>query len=335
MSYRNVFTALVACMMSLTQVVAQTRNNVYQTYIDTYKVVAILQMQKYQIPASITLAQGLLESAAGQSRLAQQANNHFGIKVGGDWTGPYILSDDETKDERFRKYNNVSESFEDHSLFLHKQRYAPLFQLSPTDYKAWAQTLKSCGYATDPRYADNLINIIERYDLAQYDNAIVTTDQASQYIGATNRRGSSSSAQGSVTPGRRGHSSSSKGSVSSGQDFYAQHKMGLCNGNYYIIVQRGDDIESIAKAVGKKARKLRKYNDIPKGCGVYTGQIIYLGSKKAKASEKMRGVPHIVRAGESIYTISQLYGVKMSSIYEINSLASDYAPRVGDKLYVY
>ena len=320
MTYRKLLTTFFVCVLGLQLATAQTRNNVYQNYIDTYKVVAILQMQKYQIPASITLAQGLLESAAGQSRLAKEANNHFGIKVGGDWVGPYILSDDETKNEKFRKYNNVSESFEDHSLFLKKPRYSPLFQLSPTDYKAWAQTLKSCGYATDPRYADNLISIIERYDLAQYDNAIVTTNQASQYIGATNTHKTSTQ---------------QKNTTSGGLDFYATHHMGRCNGNYYIVVQKGDDIDMIARAVGKKARKLRMYNDIPKGCGVYTGQIIYLGPKKKKASEQMRGIPHVVRPGESIYDISQRYGIKMSSVYEINSLASDYAPRVGDKLYVY
>jgi len=318
---RNFFSFLfLFCLIPLTKTIGQTRNNVYQTYIDTYKVVAILQMQKYQIPASITLAQGLLESAAGQSRLAQQANNHFGIKVGGDWTGPYILSDDETKNEKFRKYNNVSESFEDHSLFLRKARYAPLFQLSPTDYKAWAQTLKSCGYATDPRYADNLINIIERYNLAQYDNAIVTTNQASQYIGtANNSRGN-------------GHA---RDNNHTSKNFYDTHHIGRCNGIYYIVVQKGDDIEGIAKEVGKKARKLRKYNDIPRGCGVYPGQIIYLSSKKNRADDRMRGVPHVVSAGESIYTISQRYGVKMSRIYEINSLNPEYAPKVGDKLFVY
>ena len=141
----------------------------YLNYIERYKGMAIDQMLRYKIPASITLAQGLLESGAGTSTWARKANNHFGIKCGRAWKGPYVLQDDDERNEKFRKYRSVEESYEDHSRFLQQARYSSLFDLSPKDYKGWARGLKRCGYATNPRYASLLIDLIERYDLDQYD----------------------------------------------------------------------------------------------------------------------------------------------------------------------
>ncbi len=142
----------------------------YERYIKTYKDIAIEQMERYGIPASITLAQGLLESGAGQSRLTKKSNNHFGIKVGRNWNGRYVRHDDDARKEKFRAYKSARESYEDHSRFLvNNQRYAFLFDLEITDYKGWAHGLKRAGYATNPRYAYSLIDIIERYDLHRYD----------------------------------------------------------------------------------------------------------------------------------------------------------------------
>lgn len=317
---------------------AQSTGGTYQNYIDTYKGIAIQQMQKHRIPASIKLAQGLLESAAGQSQLAREGNNHFGIKVGSDWTGPHILRDDDRKNEKFRKYNSVIESFEDHSVFLKKPRYAPLFSLPITDYKGWARTLKKCGYATSPTYAENLIGIIERYNLARFDQG----GGGGQSPG-TQRTGTQSAASvvqdsrhahKAQTTSHRGRSKVRYISQDPSTDFFAKHRLGKCNGVYYIIAQPGDDLEIIAASVEKRVGQIRRYNEIPKGGTIYPGQIIYLGRKKKEASEQMRGVPHIVKAGESIYSISQLYAIRMGSIYEFNSLSPDYVPRVGDKLYV-
>ena len=148
---------------------AQGVSQQYLNYIERYKGMAVDQMLRYKIPASITLAQGLLESGAGTSTLARKANNHFGIKCGRAWKGPYILQDDDARNEKFRKYRSVEESYEDHSRFLQQARYSSLFELSPKDYKGWARGLKRCGYATNPRYASLLIDLIERYDLDQYD----------------------------------------------------------------------------------------------------------------------------------------------------------------------
>lgn len=154
------------------------QNAAYRSYINRYAPWAVEQMKEHGIPASITLAQGLLESNAGQSELARKANNHFGIKTGGTWRGPYVLKDDDRRGEKFRKYRSARESYEDHSQFLRtRPRYASLFRLKKTDYEGWARGLKKAGYATNPRYANLLIDLIERYDLAQYDHHLAQRAQ--------------------------------------------------------------------------------------------------------------------------------------------------------------
>ena len=151
--------------------VLRAQTDPYTAYIERYKSLAVQQMYKYGIPASITLSQGLLESGAGKSLLAAKANNHFGIKAGPSWTGPVMLKDDDAVGEKFRVYPNVLASYEDHSLFLSRgRRYASLFTLERDDYKGWAHGLKSAGYATNPRYAHLLIGLIERYGLHRYDH---------------------------------------------------------------------------------------------------------------------------------------------------------------------
>jgi flagellum-specific peptidoglycan hydrolase FlgJ len=143
-------------------------------YIEDYKEIAKENMRQHGIPASITLAQGILESGAGLGRLSQQANNHFGIKCHKEWKGPSVSHDDDAEQECFRKYHHASESFRDHSLFLtSRSRYASLFSLPEGDYVAWAKGLKEAGYATDPKYPDKLIGLINRYNLHQYDNEVI------------------------------------------------------------------------------------------------------------------------------------------------------------------
>ncbi|WP_036603370.1 glucosaminidase domain-containing protein [Olivibacter sitiensis] len=142
-----------------------------QQYIERYKSIAVREMNLYGIPASITLAQGLLESGNGNSSLAIQANNHFGIKCTSDWQGPSVLKDDDAVDDCFRSYTTAEESYRDHSQFLLRKRYEPLFELEKNDYMGWAHGLKKAGYATNPKYADLLIGLIERYELNQYDQA--------------------------------------------------------------------------------------------------------------------------------------------------------------------
>lgn len=301
MTYKRLFSLFLSLCVAVFASFAQSSKNAYTAYIHKYKAEAIHQMHKYHIPASITLAQGLLESAAGQSRLARLANNHFGIKAGSDWTGPYILATDDRPNEKFRKYSSVVQSYEDHSQFLLKPRYKALFHLDMTDYRGWARTLKKCGYATDPRYADNLISIIERYDLAQYDT--------------------------------RRAQKRAQGSVSTEEEFLISRGLRKCNGTYYIIAQKGDNLKSISRAIGKSQRKLRRYNELPKDADIAPGQPVFLGTK-ASSNKAMKGRPHAVEPGESMHSIAQRYGVKMSALYRMNNLSNNYQPRVGDLLYL-
>lgn len=152
----------------------QVTTAVTQKYIEDYKDIAMVEMQRYNIPASITLAQGILESGSGQGRLARYGNNHFGIKCHATWNGKTITHDDDEKSECFRRYKYAYESFEDHSQFLMKRgRYSSLFELNPTDYEGWAHGLKKAGYATDPTYARKLIALIKKFNLHQYDNQVI------------------------------------------------------------------------------------------------------------------------------------------------------------------
>lgn len=221
----------------------QRRNQHYLDYIEKYKAEAVEQMQRYHIPASITLAQGLLESGAGRSTLTRKSNNHFGIKCGSDWRGKRSYHDDDAKGECFRVYKNARESYEDHSRFLAgKRRYAALFKLKITDYKGWAHGLKKAGYATNPAYARSLINLIELYELDRFDRAKLK-----------------------------------KGWISVPHDTY------LANGLLYIIAREGDTFDSLSDEFDLSARKIRKYNDLYKGYTLQPGDIIYLEKKHRRA----------------------------------------------------
>lgn len=330
MSYRSLFSFLLGFFFLILPVSAQ---NAYTQYINQYKQLAIDKMQRHRIPASITLAQGLLESAAGQSRLARLANNHFGIKASSEWTGPVILNDDDAKDEKFRKYNSVEESYEDHSKFLLRPRYSDLFKLDIKDYKGWAHTLKRCGYATNPQYANILISVIERYDLAQYDNYTGSGQAFSR--STTSRKDETEKFKGSKRKRKLNRSErlemAQEAKDAAIQSFLVAHNVNQVNGIYCITALPGDNLESIAQGTGLSKRKIRKYNDIPRGGNVYPGQTIYL-MKKADTNPDMRGVAHIVQGGESVYDISQRYGVNLKSIYLMNGLKDNYQPRVGDRI---
>jgi hypothetical protein len=280
---------------------AQRTNQAYWSYIDRYKGMAIEQMHKYRIPASITLAQGLLESSAGRSTLATEANNHFGIKCGGSWTGPYVLRNDDAPNEKFRKYRSAAESYEDHSRFLQGRRYQGLFQLSPTDYKGWARGLKQAGYATNPAYAESLIRIIEMYNLQQFDS------------------------------GKLSHNKSAVKTPK--DDFFARHTIYRNNKNYFIIVEIGDDMATISRETGVSLKRLYKYNDLPRDYAPTQGDVLYLQKKRKEASREFRKNPiHIVEPNQSMFDIAQLYGLRLECLYKLNQVGTDYAPQVGDIL---
>ena len=290
MRLRAVVLVLMVCA-GWSSVVAQSH---YVRYIDEYKEMAIEQMKRYGIPASITLAQGLLESGAGQSTLARKANNHFGIKVGSSWNGPYVKHDDDARNEKFRKYKSAKHSYEDHSKFLRNgARYAFLFELDADDYKGWAHGLKRAGYATNPRYAHQLIDLIERFELHRYDKG------GSRKLLALERAG---------------------------------YRLLMCNDSYYVEAKAGDNIKSLSKALKVSKRKLRKYNEVSKHHSFKAGDRVYITKKQRKAAKPLKHHYHEIAAGQSLHTVAQLYGVRLKTLYRINDFSDDYVPRVGDRV---
>ena len=272
MYYLRYFLLLLAlCARFCGACAQQPQNTAYQLYISQFKDLAIEQMQRYRIPASITLAQGLFESRAGQSRLATVGNNHFGIKCHG-WKGRSINVDDDAIGECFRAYDNAKQSYEDHSKFLrNNQRYAMLFQLSPTDYR---------GKGYDRFMAD-------RYDAKEHSYAPT-----------------------------------------------GFHPITRCNKNYYIVARNGDTFRSLAKETGVSRRKLAKYNERGKNDVLRAGDIIYLEKKQKKASKVFKKRPHTVKAGESMYSIAQMYGIRLKSLYKMNHMGPDDSIVAGQQLKV-
>ncbi len=231
-------------------------------YINRYKSVAVEEMKKYKIPASITLAQGILESGSGESELAKKSNNHFGIKCH-DWQGEKVYHDDDIKNDCFRKYPKPEDSFEDHSVFLQRSRYSKLFDLDITDYEGWAKGLKACGYATSPTYAERLIAVIERYKLYEYDK-LDGKKSLSDDSQETN------DGEGGVQKNYK--KESSVGSIS----VLSRHEVIKQNGRKAVVAHSGDTYESIAKEFGLRKWEIRWYNKAKKGDTLEEGQTVYI-----------------------------------------------------------
>lgn len=271
----------------------RTTTSTYHRYVKTYSSLAIEQQNKYKIPASITLAQGLLESGAGQSSLAKKSNNHFGIKCHSDWKGGRVYHNDDRKGECFRKYKNVGDSYEDHSRFLLRSRYSRLFDLKITDYKGWAKGLQKCGYATDRAYANKLIKVIEDYELYHYDRMKLTRKEK-------------------------------RALPKLAYDVFRT------DGLIYVYAKSNDNLDQIAKSLGFKAKQLMEYNEIPEDFPLQKGDIIYLEEKKDKADKPH--YTHVVEVGESMHSIAQQYGIKINSLYKLNKKGDNYIPKEGDVL---
>ena len=297
------------------------QNTAYLKYIEQYAPLAINEQKEHGIPASITLAQGLLESGAGNSELARNSNNHFGIKCGGDWRGAKVYHDDDRRGECFRKYKKVAESYHDHSIFLKRARYESLFSLKPTDYKAWAHGLKKAGYATDPKYAYKLIDIIEKYNLDRFDKG-------------GNRKPSQKKKETITTPKKPSDKVAELTYVPKGKSVgatfaYFEHKMRRNNGVRCVKSEVGDTYLTIADEFGISAKEMLYYNDLleDKTFNV-AGRYVYLSWKKKKA----RRTYHVVRENESAHDVAQLYGIKLSVLYDLNNIPYTEGVKVGQKL---
>jgi len=279
--------AVCSCSVQNTAVSSYGKD-AYSAYIAKYSDLAVDQMKQYGIPASITLAQGLLESDAGRSSLASKCNNHFGIKCHSDWKGRRMYHDDDKKQECFRCYSSAEDSFRDHSLFLvNGSRYKSLFQLKTTDYKGWAKGLKAAGYATSPTYADKLIELIERYGLDSYDN----------------RNGVR------LKPGQ------------------LPHQPLIVNGQRCVRLRDGETLKDIAREYGMTLNLLRRFNEVARKFNPPSGTLIYLERKKSRADREHR--TYVVKSGDSLWSISQEFGIKTKSLATRNRISDDNPLSVG------
>ncbi len=283
--------------------------NKVEKYIEEYKELAIEHMFEYEIPASITLAQGILESGSGQSDLAVKSNNHFGIKCHSDWKGKKSYYDDDEENECFRKYESAEDSYLDHSLFLkNKPRYSNLFSLNITDYKGWAKGLKKAGYATDPKYANNLIRVIEKYYLYEFDKTKKKKKLKEKKSDSKNEKDKT----------------------------VMKYLIEKYNDVPYIVSKSGDSYKNIADDFGIWVSELKKFNDINDSKESFQlilreGERVYIKPKRRSNSEPSF---HIVLPGQTMRDISQLYAIKLSSLFNKNKLFLERDVREGDIVYL-
>jgi LysM repeat protein len=307
---KKILISIVFCVLTVISVVGQapsSSNFTRQQYIEKYQEWAVLNMEQSGVPASITLAQGMLESGNGNSTLAREANNHFGIKCH-DWIGEKVYHHDDRRNECFRKYNSVYDSYADHARFLTtRSRYASLFELKVTDYKGWARGLKKAGYATDPNYARRLIDIIENNKLYLFDkdgDGVIAWKKSSGRTGDDNYV---------IDP-------------------FVKHEVHFNNGVRYVKVKDGDTFSSIAREFDLRDWELPKYNDFKNQGNVTDYNYLYIESKRNKAHPDHDY--HVVKDEETMFEISQIYGVKLKRLYRLNNMAMGKEPRPGDRFHL-
>ncbi len=288
-----------------------------EQYIEQWKAVAVKKMKEHGIPASITLAQGLLESGNGNSELARKANNHFGIKCTPDWTGGKSYHDDDAKNECFRKYNDAAQSYEDHAKFLQRSRYASLFELKPTDYKGWAHGLKKAGYATDPAYPQKLINLIERYELYKLDQGVDVSYKPA------------AKADPKPAPSRQGRKPTVGGDVVT---IGAGRSVEVFEGRIkYVRAKQGDTFRKLADELEMTHGMLARWNDMDKEAPLSEGQRIYIQPKRAASKSAEQ---HTAKGGETLWGVSQQYGVKLAKLAKYNGLATDAKLNEGQRVWL-
>ena len=297
MFYRKVLLSILT--FSLFALYSNAQSEASKAYVKRYNKVAMDEMRIYKIPASITLAQGILESGNGNSRLSKEANNHFGIKCGSSWTGKSVKHHDDRRNECFRVYTSPWGSYRDHSKFLtNNQRYSGLFDHKITDYKSWAYGLKKAGYATDRKYPKRLIKIIEEHQLYRYDEMVLDGKEFSQ----------------------------DEIMAIAGPHVVKRHDNRLD----FIDAREGDTYESLSLELDIKQEKLIEYNDKNWDSKITKGEIIYLERKRSHGKNKY----YSVKKGDTMFTISQKEGIRLEYLYKRNKMPYGSQPRVGAKLYL-
>lgn len=336
--------SLIFCL-SIFTIQAQTRLKPYNDYINQYAGIAVEQQKHYGIPASITLAQGLLESGAGKSDMARQSNNHFGIKCHNDWKGETVTFFDDGMNSCFRKYDKVEDSFEDHSQFLVQgKRYAFLFQLDVTDYKGWANGLMKAGYATDRTYAEKLIRIIETYDLNDYTKGKSAKPVKEKAIRKTRAERDAQKAarkqKGTAERARMLNNDALKNAKDyNAIDFkpaeevinpLSTHEIKYMGTTPYIVAQYGDSFSGISEEFGISASRIRNLNEFPGDYKLTPGEFIYL-DKKSNWWEGEYPI-HKVQTGDSMHSIAQQYGLQLKALYKLNNMNPEDSIKVGQKI---
>jgi LysM repeat protein len=318
-------TILTSCSVRKTPVSSSKAYASAESYIESYKDLAISEMKRTGIPASITLAQGIIESDMGRSSLATEGNNHFGIKCHDDWKGPVVRHNDDRRNECFRKYSQPEESYRDHSDFLTKEpRYKSLFSLDVTDYKGWARGLKRAGYATNPEYANMLIRKIEEYGLNNYDRGINYTEKN------INKK--------DIVPDKlenriAGSPEKTIGNVNGNYAVTAlRSRVSETNRIQYIIAKEGDTHESLEKEFQLLRWELAKYNELQTDFRITQGQKLYLQPKREKADVRFEF--HTAEPGETMYSISQIYGIKLKNLLSMNRMTPGQEPSAGQKIWL-
>lgn len=311
---------------------------VIASYINTYKDIAIREEIRTGVPAAITLAQGLLETNAGQCDLVKSSNNHFGIKCKADWTGNVVYHDDDAKGECFRSYESAEDSYRDHSDFLStRPNYAFLFNLDPTDYEGWAKGLKKAGYATNPAYASILIRNIVNNHLQDYTLLALQRQQGSgpQMASAVITHASNNSFSSEEDNGEEEAPKASSITAKVAQTIISA-PMGLypsgvftINGTKVVYAQEGTSLFALASKYNISLPKLIEFNELS-GESITKNQLIYLAKKSKKGSKTY----HVVNVSESLQDIAQIEGVRLESLTEYNVLAKGASLHVGQKIYL-
>lgn len=327
-----------------------------ELYIQTYARFAVEEMELYKIPASITLAQGILETGNGQSDLAQYANNHFGIKCKDEWVGERMYHDDDLKGECFRKYSSVRESYRDHSLFLaNRSYYKKLFYLDEKDYKAWAFGLKQAGYATNSKYAYILINLIERYHLDQFDQIslnevdaklaemfpnllknstfVKSEPKSINSLSKNNKENTNLDSEIYIAykgdPKQESSYKRNKSLIVKANNFeFPSTRVKIHpNGNLkFIVIKEGDNLEDISKAYNISLKNLKLYNDLAFQEELKINQKIFLEPKKNAGTIKK----YTVKEGDKMYDVAQNNGVSLIELYKRNLMHPGQEPKKGD-----
>ena len=313
---------IIALAVMALPLMAQKQNQTYLDYIEQWKETAVQQQTDYGVPAAITMAQALLESSAGQSELALNARNHFGIKCTSDWFGGVYYYDDDSRGECFRQYADAYESFKDHSLFLKRPRYATCFEIAVEDYEGWAHRLKACGYATDPGYASKLIKIIEDYRL----DTLAATPELFGKKEPEPQKPLKAEVVHQTEPIKvftQEPEPPYVAPISAREEkktFLLTHPVKRCNGIKYVDAREGDTYANIAFRLNVRERQLREWNDAL-GRDLAVGDRVFMSAKKKKVPAEKTIL--WVHPGESLWEICQREGIQIAQVQKLNGFPVD------------